>query len=203
MLNCVWRLADVSAMMCHELAIKSNEYVLYCVWLFFANSSFSDLSSVMSSEQDEDSDEETLDAMECTETMELDTEDPDATVNDDHIVDDVQESHDSNSHNSKTLFSMSLLVHYGLIVACSERVIFALGNLLELTGKKCRRPDCFNVCNMSHKFSGCTLIIRDVCQQGYYFQWTSSHAINNKNESTVHEDNMLFSIAVVLSGNNF
>ena len=157
----------------------------------------------MSSEQDGDSDEETLDAMEYTETMELDTEDPDVTVNDDHTDDDVQEPHDSNSHNSKTLFSMSLLVHYGLIVACSERVICVLGNLLELAGKKCRRPDCFSVCNMSHKFSGCTLIIKGVCQQGHYFQWTSSHAINNKSGSTVHEDNMLFSIAVVLSGNNF
>lgn len=98
---------------------------------------------------------------------------------------------------------MSLLVHYGLIVACSERVICVLGNLLELAGKKCRRPNCFSVCNMSHKFSGCTLIITGVCQQGHYFQWTSSHAINNKSGSTVHEDNMLFSIAVVLSGNNF
>ena len=92
MLNCVCRLADVSTMMCHELSIESDEYVLYCVCLFFfVISSFSDLSSVMSSEQDGDSDEETLDAMEYTEAMELDTEDPDVTVNDDHTVDDVQE----------------------------------------------------------------------------------------------------------------
>ena len=62
---------------------------------FFVISSFSDLSGVMSSEQDGDSDEETLDAMEYTEAM-VDTEDPDVTVNDDHTVDDVQESHDSN-----------------------------------------------------------------------------------------------------------
>ena len=72
----------------------------------------------------------TLRQWEYTETMELDCEDPDVTVNDDHSVDDVQESHGSNSHNSKTLFSMSLLVHYGLFVACSERVICVLGIFL-------------------------------------------------------------------------
>ncbi|XP_065911288.1 uncharacterized protein [Dysidea avara] len=42
-----------------------------------------------------------------------------------------------------------------------------------------------------------------VCQQGHRFQWTSSRAIDNKHGNTVHEDNMLFSMAVVLSGNNF
>ena len=77
----------------------------------FVISSFSDLSSVMSSEQDGDSDEETLDAMEYADAMELpDTGDPDVTVNDDQIGYDIQESHDSNRHNSKTLFYMSLIV---------------------------------------------------------------------------------------------
>ena len=82
----------------------------------------------------------------------------------------------------------------------SERITCVLGIILELAGNKCRRPDCFSVCN---KFSGCTLIIKGLCQRDHYFQWTSSNAIKNKIGSAVHEDNMLFSIAVVLSGNNF
>ena len=79
----------------------------YTVCGYLSNFQFSDLSTVELSDQDGDSDEETLDAMECAEAMELpDTEDPDVTVNDDYTVNDVQESHDSNSHTSKALFSV-------------------------------------------------------------------------------------------------
>ena len=78
-----------------------------------------------------------------------------------------------------------------------------MGKLLELAGKKCRRPNCLSVCSITYNFSGCTLIVSVACQQGHRFQWTSSCVIDNKCGNTIHEDNMLFSIAVVLSGNNF
>ena len=52
-------------------------------------------------------------------------------------------------------------------------------------------------------FSGCTLIINGVCQEGHRFQWTSSRTLDKRCGNATHEDNILFAIAVVLSGNNF
>jgi len=37
---------------------------------------------------------------------------------------------------------------YLFIAAHSERVICVLGKLLELAGKKCRRPNCLSVCSI-------------------------------------------------------
>lgn len=78
-----------------------------------------------------------------------------------------------------------------------------LGKLLELAGRKCRESNCSSCHTVKHKFSGCTLIISGVCQQGHHFQWTSSCTVGKSCGNTVHEDNILFATAIVLSGNNF
>lgn len=160
---------------------------------------FSDLDSITSSG---DTDEETYDA---TESYPADIADPDVTVNDHYIGTDSQEPHHSNS-NSRIrhgIMQNVTTLHYCFTVGHIERVICVVGKLLELAGKKCRTANCLSACSLTHNFSGCTLIIKGICQQGHHFQWTSSPAIDNKCGSTIHEDNMLFSMAVVLSGNNY
>ena len=78
-----------------------------------------------------------------------------------------------------------------------------LGKLLELAGRKCRESNCLSCYTIQHKFSGCTLIISGVCQKGHQFQWTSSCTIGKNCGKAIHEDNILFAMAIVLSGNNF
>jgi len=80
----------------------------------FAISSFSDLSRVVSCQVNRMGTQTKRHLMQwntLSDAMELsDTEDPDVTVNDGQIVDDVRELHDSNRHNNKTLFCVSLIV---------------------------------------------------------------------------------------------
>ena len=78
-----------------------------------------------------------------------------------------------------------------------------LEKLLELAGTKSRESNCSSCYTIKHKFSGCTLIISGICQQGHHFQWTLSCTIGKSCGNTVHEDNILFATAVVLSGSNF
>jgi len=78
--------------MCDELATESDGYIV--IFLLPAFVFISDLDSVVSSDQDGNTDEETFDA------TELDATDPDVTVNDDNIVIDTQEQFHSNSHDN-------------------------------------------------------------------------------------------------------
>ena len=92
---------------------------------------------------------------------------------------------------------------YCHIAVHNGQIICMLGKLLELAGRKCRESNCSSCYTIKHKFSGYTVIISGVCQQGHQFQWTSSCTIGKSCGNAVHKDNILFAMAIVLSGNNF
>ena len=56
---------------------------------------------------------------------------------------------------------------------------------------------------MLYETSGCTLVVHCICEKGHKFHWASSCQINNNDGDKLHEDNLLFAMGVVLSGNNY
>ena len=64
-------------------------------------------------------------------------------------------------------------------------------------------PNCSSVYTVSYETSGCALVVHCICEKGHKFHWTSSCQINNNNGDKLHEDNLLFAMGVVLSGNNY
>ena len=86
----------------------------------------------------------------------------------------------------------------------SKRLVCCISKVLELARGKCRVPDCSSVyTTVSHETCGCVLAVHCICKKGHKFHWTSSSQINNDNGVKLYEDNLLFAMGVVLSGNNY
>ena len=59
------------------------------------------------------------------------------------------------------------------------------------------------VCTVLYETSGCALVVHCTYEKGHKFHWATSCQINNNNGDKLHEDNLLFAMVVVLSGNNY
>lgn len=99
-----------------------------------------------------------------------------------------------------SLFKSALL----LIDKRIQRVICSLPKIMDLfSNTKCRYANCNSLCDVNYTTSGCCIIVRVKCLAGHMFQWQSSDTVANQTHATMFADNLHFSTAVVLSGNNY
>lgn len=74
------------------------------------------------------------------------------------------------------------------------------------SNSKYHHADCNSLCDInytSHTTSGCCATVYGKCLAGHTFQWQSSDIIANQTHATMFVNNLHFSTAIVLSGNNY
>ena len=105
---------------------------------------------------------------------------------------------------SASIFHLSNTYVIFLLVAVeSGRVVCRISKILDLARGKCHMPNCSSVYTVSYETRGCALVVHGLCENGHKLYWTSSCQTANNNGDKLHEDNLLFAMAVTLSGNNY
>jgi len=67
----------------------------------------------------------------------------------------------------------------------------------------CLIDGCGELYHMDYDLDGCGLSITTKCSNGHISVWDSSEVVSNKKNRSLHNNNLCFAAAVVLSGNNF
>ena len=84
------------------------------------------------------------------------------------------------------------------------RVICNLDKLLTLAYGKCRESDCFQEYSTTkYKLHGCCIVLCNKCSNGHKFVWASSDSSVNLSQNKLFRNNLLFSSALVLSGQSY
>ena len=83
------------------------------------------------------------------------------------------------------------------------RVICSLKFIMEVAKGKCRHDNCNSYYQITHRMYGCCLVLFGTCENGHSVKWESSPSQQNEKGHRIYVDNLIFSAAVVLSGNNF